>query len=123
MPKRGDIYWADIPEAVGHEQQGDRPWLIVSADFIPNQYDIVIAIPLTSRHKANQQHRIGIPDSEKIDEPGTKGWKGYSVALTEQIRILDMSRFGLNPVKVGHVKSLGMNMVDAGILYVLGIPP
>jgi len=123
MPRRGDVYWAEIPEAVGHEQQGNRPWLIVSADFIPNQLDVVIAVPLTSKEKENQQHRIRIPDSEKIDEAGTKGWNGYSVALTEQIRILDLARLGLNPVKVGHVKPLAMNMVDAGILYVLGIPP
>ena len=122
MPKRGDVYWAEIPEAVGHEEQGSRPWLIVSADILPNQLDIVIAVPLTSRNKANPQFRIQIPDGEKFDEPGTRGWAGFSVALTEQIRILDLQRLGLQPVKVGHVKPRGMNMVEAGILFVLGIP-
>ena len=124
MPQRGDVFWIDIPQkdTVGHEQYGFRPWLVVSDNIIPTQEDLLIAIPLTSREKANLQFRIEIPEGDKINEPGTKGWDGFSVALTEQVRVLDLKRLGYNPVKVGHVKPLGMNRVEAGLLFVLGIP-
>jgi mRNA-degrading endonuclease toxin of MazEF toxin-antitoxin module len=124
MPTRGDVFWIDIPQkdVVGHEQYGFRPWLVVSDNIISAREDVLIAVPLTTKEKANLQFRIEIPDSEKINEPGTKGWAGFSVALTEQVRVLDLGRLGLNPVKVGHVKPLGMNRVEAGLLFVLGIP-
>jgi mRNA-degrading endonuclease toxin of MazEF toxin-antitoxin module len=124
MPKRGDVFWIEIPQkdTVGHEEYGLRPWLVVSDDIIPAQEDLLIAVPLTTGKRANLQFRIEIPDSEKINEAGTKGWSGFSVALTEQVRVLDLTRLGYNPVKVGHVKPLGMNRVEAGLLFVLGIP-
>jgi mRNA-degrading endonuclease toxin of MazEF toxin-antitoxin module len=122
MAQRGDVYWCEIKEreTVGHEQHGDRPWLIVSANHIHGQLDIVIAVPLTSQEKPNPKHRIELADSDKINEPGTRGWSGYSIALTEQIRVLDLAR--LYSVKVGHVKPIGMHKVEAGIKHVLDMP-
>ena len=122
MAQRGEVYWCEIPEreTQGHEQHGDRPWLIVSANHINSTLDIVIAIPLTSKEKPNPQHRIEIPDAYKINEPGTKGWDGKTIALTEQIRILDLSR--LRATKVGHIKPIGMHKVEAGLKHVLDMP-
>lgn len=121
MPARGEVYWVEIPqrEIQGHEQYGSRPWLIVSGNHIQGNLDIVVAVPLTSQEKPNPQHRIDIPDSDKINEPGTRGWNGKTVALTEQIRVLDLSR--LDRTKVGHIKPLGMAKVEAGLLHVLDI--
>jgi mRNA-degrading endonuclease toxin of MazEF toxin-antitoxin module len=122
MPSRGEVYYVEIPEreAQGHEQFGDRPWLIVSANHIHGNLDIVIAVPLTTKEKPNPQHRIDIPDADKIHEPGTSGWGGKTVALTEQIRVLDLSRF--TRTKVGHIKPIGMAKVEAGIQHVLDLP-
>lgn len=121
-PRRGEVYFCEIPEreAQGHEQYGNRPWLIVSSDYLHTDLEIVIAVPLTSREKPNPQHRIDIPDSEKINEPGTQGWMGKTIALTEQVRMLDLSR--LQKVKVGQIKPLGMRKVEAGLSHVLELP-
>jgi mRNA-degrading endonuclease toxin of MazEF toxin-antitoxin module len=121
MAARGEVYWVEIPErqTQGHEQYGSRPWLVVSANYIHGNLDIVIAVPLTSQEKPNPQHRIDIPDSDKINEPGTKGWNGKTIALTEQIRMLDLSR--LDRTKVGHIKPIGMAKVEAGIRHVLDL--
>jgi mRNA interferase MazF len=43
-----DIYWADLNPAIGREQAGHRPVLVISND-IENQMDIVTIIPLTTR--------------------------------------------------------------------------
>jgi mRNA-degrading endonuclease toxin of MazEF toxin-antitoxin module len=54
MPSRGEVYYVEIAEREhqGHEQYGDRPWLIVSADHIQGNFDIVVAVP---RMKAKKQ--------------------------------------------------------------------
>jgi len=123
-PQRGEVYYCEIPkrETQGHEQYGDRPWLIVSANYIHTDLEIVIAVPLTSQDKPNPKHRIDIPDSDKINEPGTNGWNGKTVALTEQMRVLDLTRFGTR-IKVGHIKPIGLAKVEAGILHVLSLSP
>lgn len=32
--RRGEIYWVDIPNAIGHELMKDRPAIIVSCDAL-----------------------------------------------------------------------------------------
>lgn len=46
--RRGDICWARLDPAVGHEQGGTRPVLVVSKDLFNRKSGTVIALPLTS---------------------------------------------------------------------------
>jgi mRNA interferase MazF len=56
IPFRGDVWLFEPEEGRGHEQTGTRPGLILSIDrFNRSGADLVLIIPLTSRHK------IGIP--------------------------------------------------------------
>src|SRR5437879_8325635 len=94
-PQRGDIFWANLPEteSVGSEQYGRRPVLVVSANSINQALPIVIVVPLTSNMaKKNRQFRIAIPESQKVQEPGTSGCPGESLALTEQVRMISKDR-------------------------------
>jgi mRNA-degrading endonuclease toxin of MazEF toxin-antitoxin module len=120
-PKKGDIFWADLPasQSTGSEQRGRRPVLVVSIDII-NTLPICVIVPLSrSLHKANRHHRIKIIESHKIQEPGTNGCSGDSLALTEQVRCISRSK--LDPHRVARLKPTATAAVEAGLKYVLGI--
>jgi mRNA interferase MazF len=46
---RGDVVWADLNPAVGHEQAGRRPVVVLSADVFNERSGTVIAMALTSQ--------------------------------------------------------------------------
>lgn len=130
-PRRGEIYWAELPEleSVGSEQRGRRPVLVmsevlvVSVDNINRDVPICIIVPLTGvLTKTPRQFRIRIPQAEKIDEPGTGGCPGDSLALTEQIRCISVERFDKRKGKVARVTPQAIAAVEAGIKYVLKLP-
>ena len=47
---RGEIRWADLDPTRGHEQAGQRPVLILSADVFNERSGTVIAVALTASH-------------------------------------------------------------------------
>ena len=53
---RGEVRWADLDTARGHEQSGRRPVLVLSADVFNERSGTVIAVALTS-----QPQRAGFP--------------------------------------------------------------
>lgn len=53
---RGDIYWANLDPAVGHEQAGRRPVLILSRPTFNDRSGTVVAVALTSA-----EPRAGFP--------------------------------------------------------------
>jgi len=59
---RGEIYWADLNPARGHEQAGERPVLIISHDIFNERSGTVIALAITS-----QPQRVGLPLALKIE--------------------------------------------------------
>lgn len=122
-PKRGDIFWADLPphQSTGSEQYGKRPVVIVSADSINVQFPIAVIVPLTSNiSKENRRHRIRILEAHIINEAGSTSTIKESVALTEQIRCVSRDRLGSN--RVAKLKPPAIAAVEAGIRYVLMIP-
>lgn len=119
-PQRGDIFWASFPasKSVGSEQHNDRPVLVMSDNVINQRLPICLVVPLSARTtKGPRQFRILIPDSEKIQEPGTNGCTGDSLALCEQLRCIDQSRLGAK--RLARVKPAAVAAVEAGIKYVL----
>src|SRR2546426_1116237 len=53
---RGDVVWANLNPAVGHEQAGRRPIVVLSVDVFNERSGTVIAMALTS-----QPQRAGFP--------------------------------------------------------------
>ena len=53
---RGDIIWADLNPAIGHEQSGLRPVLVLSHEVFNKHSGTVIAVAITS-----QPQRAGFP--------------------------------------------------------------
>jgi len=122
-PKRGDIYWASFPrsKSVGSEQWKDRPVLVMSDDFVNQRLPVCMVVPLSEQiQKANRWFRILIPDSEKIQEAGTRGCSGDSLALCEQLRCIDQSR--LIGKRLAIAKPTAVAAVETGIKYILRLP-
>lgn len=83
---RGEIHWAELDPAVGHEQSGKRPVLILSHDVFNDRSGIVIAIAISS-----QQPRAGFPLTLEIT---TANLPKRSWARIGQIRTLSVDRLG-----------------------------
>ncbi|MCF6291218.1 MAG: type II toxin-antitoxin system PemK/MazF family toxin [Desulfobacterales bacterium] len=101
---RGDICWANLNPAIGHEQAGLRPVLILSRDVFNKHSGTVIAVAITS-----QPQKAGFPltlelSSSKLPK---KSW-----AKISQIRTLSIKRLGK---KIGKASSKELGFVIEGL--------
>lgn len=88
--RRGEVWLADLHPARGHEQRGQRPVLVVSADpFNQSAAGLVIAVPFTTRDR-------GIPTHIEV-RPPDGGLQDRSFAMCEQLRALAADRLGPHP--------------------------
>jgi len=106
---RGDVRWADLDPARGHEQPGQRPVLILSADVFNERSGTVIAVALTS-----QPQRAGFPLTLEL---GTTRLPKPSWVKISQIRTLSAERIGK---KVGTVTPEEVGQVIDGLNEILG---
>ena len=83
---RGEVRWADLNPARGHEQAGRRPILVLSHDIFNERSGTVIAVALTS-----QEPRAGFPLALESKATGLtkRSWIKIS-----QIRTLSVDRIG-----------------------------
>ena len=109
--QKGDIFYADLGETVGSEQNGIRPVLVIQND-VGNKYSpTVIITPLTSKAK-----KLSQPTHVVIGR--RFGLKEYSYALLEQIRTIDRARL-LD--YVGHADDPVMCRVDTALRVSLNL--
>lgn len=109
---QGEIWWADIPPAVGSEPGIRRPVVVVQGDALnASQIATVICVPLTSNltwadapgNVALTARQTGLPKD--------------SVANVSQIITLDAA---VLTERVGKLARRHMDLVRAGIDIVLG---
>ena len=83
---RGDIRWANLNPARGHEQAGKRPVVVLSHDIFNERSGTVIAAALTS-----QEPRAGFPLTLPLGAPALpkRSWVKIS-----QVRTLSVERIG-----------------------------
>ena len=83
---RGEIRWADLNPARGHEQAGLRPVMILSQDIFNERSGTVIAVAITS-----QPQKAGFPLTLALKSTNLpkKSWIKIS-----QIRTLSVERIG-----------------------------
>ncbi len=101
---RGEIYWADLAPARGHEQAGKRPVLVISHDLFNERSGTVIALAVTS-----QPQRVSLPlalklESAKLPKPS---WVKIS-----QVRTLSTERLGK---RLGHLSAEELDQVIEGL--------
>ena len=106
---RGEIYWAELNPAVGHEQAGQRPVVILSHDVFNDRSGIVIAVAITS-----QEPRAGFPLTLEIT---TAKLPKRSWARIGQIRTLSVERVGK---KLGRVAPEELERIVEGLNEIIG---
>ena len=97
---RGEVYWADLNPARGHEQAGFRPVLVISHDVFNERSGTVIALAITS-----QPQRVGLPLALKIESVRLPKPSWVKIS---QIRVLSTERLGkalgrINEEELEHV--------------------
>ena len=110
MIHRGQIYYAQLEEGVGSEQEGHRPVLVVQNDVGNLRSRTIIVIPITSQIKNM------LPTHVELGR--NYGLFLESTALAEQILTLDMARFG---EYIGTVDDMKMLEVDQALKVSLGL--
>ena len=107
---RGDIFYADLSPAVGFEQGGLRPVVIISDDEINKSYPTVIAVAISSRQTQNTM-------CVEIFQGDDIALSPDSLVLANHIRTIDKIR-----VKeyIGHLDDKIMQKVDATVRKTLG---
>ena len=83
--KRGDIYLVSLDPTMGHEQQGQRPVLIVSPTAFNEATKLPVVLPITSGGEFAR--RIGFAVS-------LSGTKTTGVVRCDQPRVLDLQARG-----------------------------
>jgi len=106
---RGEIRWADLDPARGHEQAGRRPVLILSHDIFNERSGTVIAVALTSRPQ-----RAGFPLTQEL---GATGLPKRSWVKISQIRTLSVDRIGR---RIGRASPEEVAQVVGGLNEIVG---
>ena len=80
----GLVCWAYLDPAVGREQSGRRPVLVVSNhDYLDVIAALVIVMPITSQHRGWSNH-VAVDPPTLLDRP--------SWVMTEQVRTISRNR-------------------------------
>lgn len=113
---QGEMYWCepDPKDTVGSEQEGDRPWVIVSSPRF-HRGNCVVGLPLSRHTDKALAHLIAVPKSEITMVDGNPSID--RVALTDQIRALDKTRFRR---KAGYVSKRAISSILLGLDYLFG---
>jgi len=115
---QGEIYFCepDPADTVGSEQEGDRPWVIMSIPRL-NRGNCVVGLPLSRHVEKACAHLIKIPATEQTMDDPTQDTAIDRVALVDQIRALDKTRFRR---KLGFVSVRAITAINLGLDYLFG---
>ncbi len=109
-PARAEIWYANLDPVRGHEQAGNRPALVVSADlFNAGPAGLVVIVPLTTRDR-------GIPLHVPV-QPPEGGLRDRSFVKCEDVRSVDVRRLArrlgiVSPETVGQVEDRLRTLLD-----------
>src|SRR5260370_10169830 len=106
---RGEVVWADLNPARGHEQGGQRPVVVISEDVFNARSGTVIAMAVTS-----QPQRAGFPLT--LELTSVKLPKRSWVKIS-QVRTLSVQRLGK---KVGQVSPEDLDQLIEGLNEIFG---
>ena len=88
IPQRGDFVWVDFDPAAGHEQQGQRPALVLSEQSFNKIIGLALVAPITSRVRGHG-FEVTINDATNIN----------GVVLCQQLKTIDFKERGLQYVE------------------------
>lgn len=104
------VQWTN-PSQVGHEQQKDRPWLILSDGKFNQSSGMVTAVPITTRDHTSTPSQVLFVNDRDI----------YNVVLCEQIRTFDYTSEAYKFDYMGNISRDVLDKVDEAIAFHLGL--
>ncbi|MEX2489338.1 MAG: type II toxin-antitoxin system PemK/MazF family toxin [Pseudomonadales bacterium] len=111
--KRGEIWWANLPEPAGSEPGYKRPVLIVQSDeFNRSRIHTIIAAAITSNIKL-----AAAPGNVSLSKRGS-GLNRESVVNVSQIVTLDKSFL---TERIGRLSETKLNEVEEGLRLVFAL--
>lgn len=84
VPNRGDVVWASLSPAKGHEQAGHRPLVVLSREAYNARAGLVLCVPVT-RTIRRYPFEVPLPPTAPVQ----------GVVLADQLRVLDWRERGL----------------------------
>jgi mRNA interferase MazF len=105
--ERGEIWWTNLDPTVGREIKKRRPCVVISANEINRNRSTPVVIPLSSSPESAAPIVLPIPSAGKD-----------SVAVVDQIRAVDKSRF---VAKNGSVSAADLKAIENALKQVLKI--
>jgi len=109
---RGDVVLCDLNPVVGTEQAGIRPAVIVQIDRANVVSPHTVIVPFTTKI------RRALLSSHAVVPAGIGGLAQDSVALCEQIRVIDKRRITR---VLGHLEDPHMEEVSKALRALLGL--
>lgn len=105
---RGDIFWADLNPAKGHEQSGKRPVLILSHDVFNKKSGTVIAMALTS-----QPQKANFPLTLLLQKKVTRKSSWVKISQIRTLSTLRLER------KIGRITDDELGYVIEGLIEIV----
>jgi mRNA interferase MazF len=99
----GDMHWAQLPAANGHEQRGRRPAVILQDDHYAGGLPVVLVVPLTTARAT-----MRFAGTVLIQPTAENGLPQVSVALGFQLRAIDRRRVQERIGSIGDTVLRGM---------------
>lgn len=110
VPRRMDVWYADLPLHSGScVQGGSRPVVVISNDICNERNSVVTVLPMT-----RQMKRLELPMHVVVTSPDGE----ESLVLTEQIMTIDKS---LLDNRLGSVSAEDMRKIESALLEQIGI--
>jgi mRNA interferase MazF len=113
MVRRGQLWWAELPDPTGSEPGFKRPVLVIQTDpFNTSRIDTVIVMAITSNMRLAKA-----PGNVRLSKVKS-GLTKESVANVSQISTIDQEFL---TEEIGKLEKLTMQQIDEGIKLVLGV--
>src|SRR5437870_5539361 len=110
LMQRGDVVWYDPDPALGSEQAGHRPAVVISRHALNRSSPVVILIPVTT------YRRQRLYPSDVLIRAPEGGLMQDSVAMALHIRGVDRRRIGST---LGRLNASRIREVELAVLQVL----
>jgi len=115
MPvQRGEVYFVDLNPAIGREQRGRRPVVVVSRDGLNRLPLVVVVVPGTG----GSNIRTDYPQNVRV-AAGEANLPDETVFMTFQVRALDHSRF-VGPAH-GALSQFFLNQIEDALAWSLAL--
>jgi mRNA interferase MazF len=110
--KRGEVWKADLSPTRGTEQSGVRPVVVVQTDRANPHSPHTIIVPFTTRIRAK------LLPSHALVPAGEGGLTQDSVALCEQVRVVDQGRL---LARLGDLSASRMQQISDALRIILDL--